>query len=69
MALDPKTLRTYGVLSGAALTKGFLIYFGFILGRTLDTKFNTYPLFMVLGMILFSILGLFWILYLIKRLN
>jgi len=61
MLVDPKLMRFYGLMSGAVFTKIALMVGGFFLGTWIDKRLGTYPLFMLVLMLLGMSLGLWWI--------
>lgn len=48
MLLDPKSMRTYAVITSAALTKAALIGLGYWVGSRIDRSLGTSPLFLLI---------------------
>jgi F0F1-type ATP synthase assembly protein I len=67
MLLDPKSVRTYAIVTSAALAKAVLIGIGYWVGSRLDTAFGTSPLFLLLCVSAGLGLGLYGLLRALKQ--
>jgi len=67
MLIDRKLLRFYAVLSSAVFVKAAIIAGGIFGGIALDKKFDTSPIFLVIGLFLGMGLGVYWMYHYIKR--
>lgn len=65
--IDPKWSRMVAVYSGAAMAKVALFVGAFFGGNALDRRFQTAPLFLVLGIFLAMGLGTWYVVVLTKR--
>ncbi len=69
MLLDPKMMKTYAIVSSAALTKVALIGLGYWVGARLDRSFGTAPLFMLLCICFGLALGIWGLVRALNRRN
>ncbi len=67
MLIDPKVMRTYAIVSSAALAKAMLIGIGYWIGTRVDRAYGTSPLFLLVFVSLGLALGLYGLIRALNR--
>jgi len=67
LSFDPKKIRTAAVIVNAVMVKVLLIVAGYYAGKHLDAQWNSAPYAMTAGICLGLGLGLWWLLFTVKR--
>ena len=65
--IDPRKVRIAAVMVNAVIVKVVLIVAGYYCGKALDVRWHSTPYAMTTGICLGLGLGLWWILFTVKR--